>query len=155
MYTGNMNRYSGFYKTYKQMSPAKVSSIVTEFLREKGKRSIYIYNLSIHRGNELLMQLLHSGQLCFHRDHDTTDLGLKLEYSDLNWEMIFLSKWIVYSVWIKAPHICWYHFLFTSVITDNENTSTQVRKRNSYPQNFKSAWKYIGNDTFQQDVQKY
>lgn len=36
------------------------------------------------RGNELLMQLLHSTKLCFHRDYDTTDLGLKLEYSDLN-----------------------------------------------------------------------
>lgn len=36
------------------------------------------------RGNELLMKLLHSTKLCFHRDYDTTDLGLKLEYSDLN-----------------------------------------------------------------------
>lgn len=36
------------------------------------------------RGNELLMQLLHSRKLCFPRDYDTTDLGLKLEYSDLN-----------------------------------------------------------------------
>lgn len=34
------------------------------------------------RGNELLMQLLHSRKLCFHRDYDTNDLGLKLEYFD-------------------------------------------------------------------------
>lgn len=66
------------------MSLAKVSSIIREFLRENGERSICVYNFYIYRGNELLMQLRHSGKLCLHRDHDTTDLGLKLEYSNLN-----------------------------------------------------------------------
>lgn len=87
-----MNSYFKLYKTYKQMSLTKVSSIIREFLRENGKRSICVYNFYIYGGNELLMQLLHSGKLCLHRDDDTTDLGLKLEYSYLNGEMIFLSK---------------------------------------------------------------
>lgn len=65
------------------MSLAKASSILSEFLRENGKSSICIYNLYIYQG-KLLMQLLHSRKLCFHSDYDTTDLGLKLEYSNLN-----------------------------------------------------------------------
>lgn len=73
---------------------------------------------------------------------------LKLEYSDLNWEVIFLSKWMVYSVWIKAPHICWYHFLFTSVIINHETASTQILKWNFYPPNLTSASKYVVNDRF-------
>lgn len=47
---GYLNRYFKFYKTYKQMSLAKVSSILREFLRENGKRSICIYNLCIYKG---------------------------------------------------------------------------------------------------------
>ena len=65
------------------MSFAKISSILREFLREMEKASALTICVST-RGNELLMQLLHSRKLCFHRDYDTTDLGLKLEYSDLN-----------------------------------------------------------------------
>lgn len=103
------------------------------------------------RGNELLMQLLHSRKLCFYRDYDTTDLGLKLEYSDLNWEMIFLFKWIVYSVWIKAPHVCWYHFLFTSVII-RSNTSS---KQEYIPPKISQVPENTENDIFLQDVQKY
>lgn len=133
---------------HRNMSPTTVSSIVRQFWGGNGKRSICVFPVCVHRRNELLMQQRHSGKLCLHRDYDTTDLGLKLEYSDLNWEMIFLSKWMVYSVWVKSPHICWYHFLFTLVIITNENTSTQVLKRNSCPQNLTSAWKYIGNDIF-------
>lgn len=54
------------------------------------------------KGNVFLTGSLHSGKLCFLRDFDIwLKLDLKLEYSSLNWEMIFLCKWIVYSVWIK------------------------------------------------------
>lgn len=67
------------------MSSATVSSILREFLRKKWrKRHPHLPFVLSTRGNELLLQLLHSRNLCFHRDYDTTDLGLKLEYSDLN-----------------------------------------------------------------------
>lgn len=95
--------------------------------------------------------LLHSRKLCFHSDYDTTDVGLKLEYSNLNWEMIFLSGWIVYSAGIRALHICWYHFLFTSVVImrihpHKSSKASQTPKSSEVPEN-------TGNNTFLQDVE--
>lgn len=59
------------------MSLANVSSILRVLEKEA--------TICVSTGRrELLMQLLHSRKLCFHRDYDITDLGLKLEYSDLN-----------------------------------------------------------------------
>lgn len=47
-----MNRYFEFYKTYKQMSPAKVSSIVTEFLRGKRKKK-HLHLQSVYLQGEM------------------------------------------------------------------------------------------------------
>lgn len=66
------------------MSLAKVSSTLRVLERKWKKQHLHLQFVYLQGGNELLMQLLHSRKLCFHRDYDTTDLGLKLEYSDLN-----------------------------------------------------------------------
>lgn len=59
-------------------------SILKRVLKRKMEKELALTTCVSTRGNELLMQLLHSGKLCFHKDYDTTDLGLKLEYSDFN-----------------------------------------------------------------------
>lgn len=76
-----------FHKTYKQItgiSLAEKVSILKSVLKRKMEKEFVLTICVSTRGNELLMQLLHSRKLCFHKDYDTTDLGLKLEYSDLN-----------------------------------------------------------------------
>lgn len=59
-------------------------SILERVLKRKMEKELALTTCVSTRGNELLMQLLHSRKLCFHKDYDTTDLGLKLEYSDFN-----------------------------------------------------------------------
>lgn len=59
-------------------------SILERVLKRKMEKELALTTCASTRGNELLMQLLHSRKLCFHKDYDTTDLGLKLEYSDFN-----------------------------------------------------------------------
>ena len=59
-------------------------SILERVLKRKMEKELALTTCVSTRGNELRMQLLHSRKLCFHKDYDTTDLGLKLEYSDFN-----------------------------------------------------------------------
>lgn len=72
-----------FHKTYKRMSLVK-KSFLKRVLKRKMEKEFALTTCVSTRGSELLMQLLHSRKLCFHKDYDTTDLGLKLEYSDFN-----------------------------------------------------------------------
>ena len=99
------------------------------------------------------MWLPHSGMLCFHRDHDTTDLGLKLEYSYLNWEMIFLFKWTVsvFSVNKRSVHLV---TSFPLYFSNRNNTSPQALKGNLYPP-ISQVPENTANDIFLQDVQEY
>lgn len=59
-------------------------SFLKRVLKRKMEKEFALTTCVSTRGNELLMQLLHSRKLCFHKDYDTTDLSLKLEYSDFN-----------------------------------------------------------------------